>query len=66
MWEWLTTAAKVIVAQLAAVVYAPKDISTWEYLDQIESAIEIACALDSMALPAAVMRAYLSEPSGER
>ena len=54
------------MAQRAAVVYAPKDISTWEYLDQIESAIEIACALDSMALPAAVMCAHPSEPTGER
>lgn len=35
-------------------------------LDQIESAIEITCALDSMALPVTVVRAYLSEPTGER
>jgi hypothetical protein len=49
----------VIVAQWATVVYSPKEMSTWEYLDQIESAIEVASALDEAVLPAAVMRAYL-------
>jgi hypothetical protein len=52
----------IIVAQRAAVVYAPKGMDTWDYLDQIESAVEAAWALDPSVLPAAVMRAYLPKP----
>ena len=57
------TRMPIMVAQRAAVVYSPKEMSTWDYLDQIESAIEIASALDASVLPAAVMRAYLPKPS---
>jgi hypothetical protein len=49
----------VTVAQRAAVVYSPKEMDWWVYLDQIESAIEASWALDATVLPAAVMRAYL-------
>jgi len=41
---------------------APKRLGMWEYLDRIESAIEVASALDASVLPAAVMRAYLVSP----
>jgi hypothetical protein len=63
--EPMFTRLPVIVAQRAAVVYSPKDMSTWEYLDQIESAIEVASALDATVLPAAVMRAYLPKPAAQ-
>ena len=56
----------IIVAQRAAVVYSPKGMDTWAYLDQVESALEIASALDASVLPAAVMRAYLPKPSEAR
>jgi hypothetical protein len=59
------TRVPVIVAQRATVVYRPKDKHWWEYLDQVESAIEIASALDATVLPAAVMRAYLPKPPPE-
>jgi hypothetical protein len=55
----MATCMPVIVAQRAAVVYRPTDKHWWEYLDQIESAIEVTWALDATVLPAAVMRAYL-------
>jgi len=57
--EPMFTRLPVIVAQRAVVGYAPKAMSTWDYLDQIESAIEVAWALDATVLPATVMRAYL-------
>jgi len=63
--EPMFTRLPVIVAQRAAVVYSPKEMSTWEYLDQIESAIEVALALDVTVLPAAVMRAYLPKPEAK-
>lgn len=63
--EPMFTRLPVIVAQRAAVVYSPKDLDTWDYLDRIESAIEIASALDTSVLPAAVMRAYLPEPKAK-
>lgn len=52
----------VIVAQRALSVYHPKGMEIWDYLDQIESAIEVASALDAAVLPATVMRAYLPNP----
>lgn len=55
----------IIVAQAALAVYSPKDMGIWDYLDQIESAIEIAMALDATVLPAAVMRAYMPKPAAE-
>ena len=55
----------VIVAHQAIVVYSAKNLSIWDYLDQIESAIEVASALDATVLPAAVMRAYLPKPTAE-
>ena len=53
------TRLPVIVAQRALVVYSPKEMGMWDYLDRIESAIEIASTLDASVLPAAVIRAYL-------
>ena len=55
----------IVVAQRAVVVYSPKGTSMWDYLDQVESAIETAMALDATVLPAAVMRAYLPKPTAE-
>jgi hypothetical protein len=52
----------IIVAQRAVGVYAPSEMDSWDYLDQIESAIEVASALDASVLPAAVMRVYLPGP----
>jgi hypothetical protein len=56
------TRLPIIVAQRALAVYHPKGMVIWDYLDRIESAIEIASALDTAVLPAAVMRAYLPKP----
>lgn len=56
------TRLPVIVGQRALAVYHPKTMSMWDYLDQIESAIEVASAFDAAVLPAAVMRAYLPKP----
>jgi hypothetical protein len=53
----------IIVAQRAVGVYAPNEMDTWDYLDQIESAIEVASALEAAVLPAVVMRAYLPKPN---
>jgi len=53
------TRLPIIVAERALVVYSPKDMGVWDYLDRIESAIETASALDSSVLPAAVVRAHL-------
>ena len=56
------TRLPVMVLAEALAVYnpkKPKKLSAWEYLDQIESAIEVASALDASVLPAAVMRSYL-------
>jgi len=57
--EAQATRMAVIVAQRAAVGYSPKEMDWWVYLDQIESAIEVAWALDASVLPAVIMRAYL-------
>jgi hypothetical protein len=57
--EPMFTRIPVIVAQRAIVGYSPKEMGIWDYLDQIESAIEVAWALNAVVLPAAVMRAYL-------
>jgi hypothetical protein len=56
------TRLPVIVAEQALAVYCPKDMGIWDFLDRIESAIEVASALDASVLPAAVMRAYLPKP----
>jgi hypothetical protein len=52
------TRLPVMVVQRALAVYCPKALGFWEYLDQVESAIEAALALDETVLPAAVGRAY--------
>jgi hypothetical protein len=52
----------VIVAEQALAVYCPKGTAMWAYLDRIETALEMASALDTAVLPAAVMRAYLPKP----
>jgi hypothetical protein len=52
----------IIVAQRAAVVYSPIHVTAWDYLDQIEAAIEATSSLDGSLLSAAVMRAYLPTP----
>jgi len=62
--EPMITRLPVIVAQRAAVVYSPQEMDTWDYLDRIESAIEVAAALDASVLPAAVMLAYVPQPEG--
>jgi len=55
----------VIVAGEALAVYCPKGIGIWDYLDRIETAMEVASALDTWVLPAAVMRAYMPKPEAE-
>lgn len=60
--EPMFTRLPIIVAQRAAVVYGPKEISTWEYLDRIEFALEAASALDESVLPAALLRVYQPKP----
>ena len=60
--EPMFTRIPVIVAQRAIVGFSPKEMGIWDYLDQIESAIEVAWALDTTVLPATVMRAYLPKP----
>ena len=59
------TRLPVIVAGEALAVYSPEEMGMWDYLDRIESAIEIASALDTSVLPAAVMRAHLPKPEAE-
>jgi hypothetical protein len=49
----------VIVAQRATSVYCPREIEIWDYVDQIESAIEVAWTLQSTVLTATVLRSYL-------
>jgi hypothetical protein len=56
------TRLPVIVALQALAVFSPKEMEVWDYLDQVESAIEIALALEAVVLPAAVMRAYMPKP----
>jgi hypothetical protein len=57
------TRLPLVVAEQALAVYCPKDMEIWDYLDQIESAIETASGFDASVLPAAVMRAYLPKPN---
>jgi hypothetical protein len=59
------TRVPVLVAERALAVYHPKGMGMWDYLDQIESAIEVVSAFDATVLPAAVMRAYLAKPTAE-
>jgi hypothetical protein len=63
--ELAFTRLPVVVAGEALAVYSPGEMGMWDYLDQIESAIETASALDASVLPAAVMRAYLPKPEAE-
>jgi hypothetical protein len=56
------TRLPVIVAQGALSVYGPQEIDIWDYLDQIESAIEVASALDESVVPAVVLRARQPKP----
>jgi hypothetical protein len=60
------TRLPVIVAERATVVYSPKEMDWWVYLDQIEAALEAASALDATVVPAVVMRAYLPAPEAEK
>jgi hypothetical protein len=57
--ELAFTRLPIIVLGEALAVYCPEGMGKWDYLDQIESAIEVASTLDVSVLPAAVMRAYL-------
>jgi hypothetical protein len=59
------TRLPLVVAEQALAVYCPKEMEIWDYLDQIESAIETASGLDASVLPAAVMRAYMPKPETE-
>jgi cyanate lyase len=52
----------VIVAGQALLLLSPEEMGAWDYLDQIESAIEVAKALSTAVLPAAVMLSYLPKP----
>lgn len=61
--EWQFTWLPIVLAAEALSVYCPRDRSPWDYLDQIESAIESASSLDPSVIPAAVMRAYLLKPA---
>lgn len=56
------TRLPVVVAGQALAVYSPKEMGMWDYLDRVESAIEVASDLDAAVLPAAVMLAYLPKP----
>lgn len=56
--EASATRLMVTVAQRAVVANCPNEVSTWEYLDVIEAAIDAASELDPAVIPAAVMRAY--------
>lgn len=44
------------------VTYGPKDKTVWEYLDQIEGALEASAALDASILPALILRTRM--PAG--
>lgn len=52
----------VVLAERALAVYCPKQMKVWDYLDHIESAIEVASALTPAVLNAAVLRAYIPQP----
>lgn len=55
----------VIVANRATGVNCPRDIEIWDYMDQIESAIEAAGRLQAAGLTAAALRSNLpSSKSG--
>jgi hypothetical protein len=56
------TRLPLVVAFQALAVYCPKDIDFWDYLERIESAIEVATTLDARVVPAVVMRAYWPKP----
>jgi hypothetical protein len=56
------TRLPVIAAVQALAVYCPEEIEIWDYLDRIESALEVVSSLDAAVLPAAVMLAYLPRP----
>jgi hypothetical protein len=59
------TRLPVIVASEALAVYAPEELSKWEYLDRIETAIEKASDLDPWMVPMAVISAYLPKPKAK-
>jgi hypothetical protein len=63
--EPMFTRLPVIVAQRALAVYCPKGMVMWAYLDQIESAIEVASSLNGAVIPAAVMIAYLPKATAD-
>jgi hypothetical protein len=54
------TRLPIIIAKQALVVYSPKGMDVWDYLDRIESAIEAAWALEPTVLAAAVLRSYMA------
>jgi hypothetical protein len=55
----------VIIANRITGVYCPREVEIWDYMDQIESAIEAAWSFKPAVFPAAVLRAYLpSSKSG--
>ncbi len=56
------TRLPVIVALQALAVYCPEELEIWDYLERIESAIEVTWSLDAAVLPAAVMIAYVPRP----
>ena len=62
--EPMATRLPVVVAGEGMAIYAPEEMSKWDYLDVVETAIEEASALEPRVLPAAVMLAYM-KPSAE-
>lgn len=57
------TRMPIVVAGEALAVYSKGYSSMWDYLDRVEAGIEAASTLDEMVLPAAVMRAYMKQPT---
>jgi hypothetical protein len=59
--EPMFTRLPIIVAHRAAVVYAPDDMDTWDYLDHIESAIGVAVGPSRAAIAVGV---GITRPAG--
>src|ERR1700677_221835 len=49
----------ILITASMLITFCPSELEWWEYLDQIEAAMEVAWALDTSVLPAAVFRAHL-------
>ncbi|HXL94789.1 MAG TPA: hypothetical protein VN969_38165 [Streptosporangiaceae bacterium] len=49
----------ILITASMLLTFRPSEQHWWQYLDQIEAAIEVAWALDTSVLPAAVFRAHM-------